>query len=113
MARTLIAKLTTTRAGAEPPLTNVDATAAPDGMYFPWSPTARLAVRTGGTATNVTIDVAQQVDGLAVTDRVVAVAATTPVAEFIGPFPPEYRQADGNVHVNFSSATNATCFVLD
>ncbi|SER95361.1 hypothetical protein SAMN05216188_11860 [Lentzea xinjiangensis] len=113
MARTLIGKLTTTRAGAEPAMTNVDATASPDGMYFPWTPTARLLVKTGGTATNVTIDVATQVDGLDVTDRVVAVAATTPVGEFIGPFGPEYKHADGNVRVNFSSATNATCCIID
>lgn len=113
MARTLIAKHTTTRAGAEPTMTNVDATAAPDGMYFPWTPTGKLLVKTGGTATNVTIDVATDVDGLEVTDRVVAVAATTPVGELIGPFGPEYRQADGNVWVNFSSATNASCCIID
>jgi hypothetical protein len=113
MARTLIAATETTRAGSEPAMTNVDATAAPDGMYFVWTDTARLLVHTTGTATNVTIDVATQVDGLAVTDRVVPVAATTVVGEFIGPFGPEYKQQDGRVYVNFSSATGATVGVID
>lgn len=113
MARTLIARTTVTRAGVEPTMTAVDATAAPDGMYFPWSETAKLLVRTTGTATVVTIDVSTTVDGLAVTDRTASIAATTVVGEFIGPFGPEYRQADGNVHVNFSSATGATVAVID
>lgn len=113
MARTLIAKTTAVRTGIEPGMTNVDATAAPDGMYFPWTPTARLFVKTGGTATNVTVDVFTQVDGLDPANRVVAVQATTPVGKILGPFGPEYRQLDGNVYVNFSSATNASCCILD
>lgn len=113
MARTLIAKTTTVRAGIEPTMTNVDATASPDGMYFPWTPTARLFVKTGGTATNVTVDVAIQVDGLDPANRVVAVQATTPVGKIIGPFGAEYKQSDGSVYVNFSSATNATCCIID
>ncbi|WP_285751994.1 hypothetical protein [Lentzea sp. NBRC 105346] len=113
MARTLIAKIDTTRSGGEPPMTNVDAAASPNGMYFPWTETARLLVQTGGTATNVTVDVATQVDGLDPANRVVAVAATTPVGNIMGPWGPEYRQADGNVYVNFSSATNAKVCVID
>lgn len=113
MARTLIARTETTRAGVEPTMTAVDATASPDGMYFVWSETARLLVRTTGTATVATIDIPTLVDGQAVTDRAVSVAATTAVGEFIGPFGPEYRQSDGRVHVNFSSATGATVGVID
>jgi hypothetical protein len=113
MARTLIAATDTTRAGVEPTMTAVDATAAPDGMYFTWTATARLLVRTTGTATIATIDIPTTVDGQAVTDRAVSVAATTAVGEFVGPFGPEYRQADGTVHVNFSSATGATVAVID
>jgi len=113
MARTLIPTTETTRAGVEPTTANVDATAAPDGMYFVWSETARLVVHTTGTATNVTIDIPTQVDGQAVTDRVVAVAATTAIGEFIGPFGAEYRQSNGQVHLNFSSATGATVAVID
>jgi hypothetical protein len=113
MARTLIAKTTVTRAGVEPAMTNVDAAAAPDGMYFPWSETAKLLIRTTGTATTATIDIPTTVDGQAVADRQVPVAASTTVGEFAGPWGPEYRQADGNVHVNFSSATGATVTVID
>lgn len=113
MARTLIAKTTVTRAGVEPTMTNVDATASPDGMYFPWTPTAKLLVTTGGTATTATIDIPTTVDGQAVTDRQVVMPATTAVCKLIGPFGPEYKQADGNVHVNFSSATNAKVCVID
>lgn len=113
MARTLIAALDTTPAGSEPTMTNVDATASPDGMYFLWTETARLLVTTAGTATNATFDIPVTVDGQAVTDRVVAVQATTPVGKFIGPFSSAYKQVDGRVHVNFSSATAAKVCVID
>lgn len=113
MARTDIAKLTTARTGGEPTMTNVDAAAAPNGMQFDWTPTARLLVQTAGTATNATVDVAVQVDGLDPANRVVAVAATTPVGNIMGPWGPEYRQSDGKVYVNFSSATNAKVCVID
>lgn len=113
MARTEIAKLDTTTAGSEPTMTNVDATAAPDGMQFDWTETARLLVVTAGTATNATFDIPVTVDGQAVTDRVVAVQATTPVGKFIGPFPSSYKQSNGKVHVNFSSATAAKVCVID
>ncbi len=113
MARTSIAVLDTTTAGVEPTMTNVDATAAPDGMQFVWTETARLLVTTAGTATNATFDIPVTVDGQAVTDRVVAVQATTPVGKFIGPFSAAYKQADGKVYVNFSSATAAKVCVID
>ncbi|MDT7783901.1 MAG: hypothetical protein QOF58_2320 [Pseudonocardiales bacterium] len=113
MARTDIAKLTTSRTGGEPTMTNVDAAASPNGMQFDWTPTARLLVQTAGTATNVTVDVFTQVDGLEVANRVAAVAATTPVGNIMGPWGPEYRQADGKCYVNFSSATAAKVCVID
>jgi hypothetical protein len=113
MARTLIAALDTTPSGSEPTMTNVDASASPNGMYFPWTETARLMVVTAGTATAPTFDIPVLVAGQAVTDLVGAVQATTPVGKFFGPFPTAYRQADGNVYVNFSVATAAKACIID
>jgi len=89
-------------------MTAVDAAAAPDGMQVDWSEDLLLLVRTTGTTTTVTIDTPGTVDGLAVADRSVVVPATTAVGMLIGPFGPEYRQSDGKLHLNFSSATGAT-----
>lgn len=113
MARTLIAALDTTPSGSEPTMTNVDASASPNGMYFPWTETAKLLVVTAGTATAPTFDIPVLVAGQAVTDLVGAVQATTPVGKFFGPFPAAYRQVDGSVYVNFSVATAAKACIID
>jgi hypothetical protein len=112
MARTNIARTTAARTGVEPTMTAVDATASPNGMQVDWTENLRLLVKTSGTTTTATIDIPTLVDGQSVTDRAVVVPATTAVGMVIGPFPPEYRQADGKLYVNFSSATGATVTAL-
>lgn len=59
----------------------------------------------------MTVDIPTTVDGQAVTDKTVSVAAGATVVA--GPWGPEYRQADGYVHLNFDSATGMTVGVLN
>jgi hypothetical protein len=60
-----------------------------------------------GASINVTIDVVINVDGLAVTDRVVAVAAG--VRKKIGPFPSNiYNDGNSDILVTFSAVTDVT-----
>lgn len=66
----------------------------------------------GGSICNVTIETPGTVDGLAVADRTVAVAATTGDA-MIGPFPENvYDQADGTINVDFDQVTSVTVAAL-
>lgn len=65
----------------------------------------------GGSPINVTIATPNQVDGLAISDQVVAV--TNAEERFIGPFPPGiYNDSDGYVQVTYSSATSVTVALL-
>lgn len=60
-----------------------------------------------GSSINVTFVTSQTVDGQAVADRVVAVAAGA--AKMIGPFKPsQYNDVDGNVNVTYSAVTTVT-----
>ncbi len=59
---------------------------------------------------NVTLATSQTVDGQAVADRVVAVAAGA--AKMIGPFKPsQYNDVDGFVQVTYSAVTTVTVAV--
>lgn len=112
MARTEITKQVTTRAGAMLALANVDAAASPNGMFYKQATgTERIVIKNADASPHtMTVDIPVTVDGQSVTDRTVNVAAGTTV--IAGPFGSEYRQADGNVHLNFDSATSMTVGVL-
>lgn len=104
MARTALVVQQHVDAGLEPVLTAANAdghqvAAVDDGDY--------LDVRTDDTPCNVTIVTPGSVNGLAITDRVVALGTDEEQRIPIGR--KVYRQADGSVHVNFSAVTNVTC----
>lgn len=70
-----------------------------------------LIVTTGGTTTNVTVTVnnkARPAEGsfprVTLIDTVIAVGANKTV--FIGPFPPAYNDANGDLNIAFSAVTN-------
>lgn len=65
----------------------------------------------GGGSINVTLDIQSTVDGQAVTDRVVAVAAG--VTKFMGPFPTaNYNDGNGRMNVTYSGVTTVTVMVI-
>lgn len=102
MARTLIAAKAVTRAGLDlaSGLTAGDST---NDMYMSNSGKELLFVKnTGGGASVVTLKIAAKVDGQAVTDRTVTVAATTGM-KIIGPFPTEYYGETLNVDLDVST----------
>lgn len=113
MARTAITKTTPTRSGvAITTLTAVDASASPNGMSFVSDGSELVIVKNGDASPHtMTVDIPVTVDGQAVTDKTVTVAAGATV--IAGPFGPEYRQADGTVHLNFDSATSMTVGVIN
>lgn len=114
MARTAITPVAPTRSGVTLPLVAVDAAAAPNGMAFATDGTSLLVVKNADAASHTcTVQVADAAkpDGLAVTGRVITVAAGATV--YAGNFGPEYRQADGSVYLNFDAATSMTVGVLD
>ena len=68
-------------------------------------------VNGGGSPINVTIDTPGSVDGLAVSNLVVAV--TNAEDRLIGPFPTNiYNQSDGKVYVDWSAVTSVTVAAL-
>ena len=83
-----------------------------EGHYFPNNGTTFLLV-TNGSASPIDVTAISQitVEGLAVADLVVAVAAG--VAKLIGPFNPQvYNDVDGNMTVTFSAVTTITCSII-
>jgi|ERR1700716_1352784 len=111
MARTAIVPTLSTMAGVVAAPVAVDASASPNGMSFPAAPRRILRVITTGTLTAVTVQTNASVAGLALTAPVITTGATAQT--YIGPFGQHHTQADGNVYLNFSSATGATVEVID
>ncbi|MDQ3580002.1 MAG: hypothetical protein M3443_20875 [Actinomycetota bacterium] len=113
MARTVITKISPVRAGvAITTLTAVDATASPNGMSYLSDGTELVIIKNADAAPHTaTFDIPTTVDGQAVTDKTVTIAAGATVVA--GPFGPEYRQATGHVHLNFDAATSMTVGVLN
>ncbi|MBP2331236.1 hypothetical protein JOF56_011621 [Kibdelosporangium banguiense] len=112
MARTEIVKQTTTRTGAALGFAAVDAAASPNGMFYRSDGTELIVVKNlDASPHTMTVDIPVTVDGQAVTDKTVTVAAGATVVA--GPYGPEYRQADGSVCLNFDSATSMTVGVLN
>lgn len=104
MARTALTVLQVARTGLTPAYTagNVDGhSIVNDGRVC-------THVKNGsGSSINVTVQTPGTVDGLAVSDLVVAVPAGQ--ERMIGPFPPGvYNQADGTVYVDLSAVTTVT-----
>jgi hypothetical protein len=112
MARTALA--TPTR-GLETgvDLEAVDAVAnLTDGNYVPWHANLMLWVLNGDdTSLTVTVPTPGTVgrSGLAIGDAATTVPATK--HRLIGPFGPEFRQSDGNLHINYSGADASVTIV--
>lgn len=82
------------------------------GDSFPNTGAEFLLVKNGDAAPiNVTLDIKATLDGAAVTDPVVAVAAGATM--LIGPFPRGiYNDANGRVSVGYSAVTTVTVKAL-
>jgi hypothetical protein len=107
MPRTKIVRTTASLAGVE---IGVIAANAVDGMEFQNNGNQVLFVDNGGgTSINVTIDMAPDQFGR---DGSKVVAVPDGEQRFIGPFPPIPYSQDGNVHVDFSAATDVSVGVL-
>lgn len=110
-------ELTVKQASGNTPITDLYASATAldgvNGHQFTYTGKRKLIVNNGsGGSINVTIPTpaSADVDGLAVPDRVVAVAAgkIAVIRDFASAV-----QADGKVYVDFSSVTTVTGVVLE
>ena len=83
-----------------------------EGHYFPNNGATFILVTNGsGSPINVTAVSALVVEGLAVADSVVAVAAGA--TKLIGPFNPTiFNDENGNMMVTFSAVTSVTCSII-
>lgn len=109
MARTALTTQKFTTQGLEATYVTPDAA----GCSFRNSGKQLLHVKNGSASSiNVTLNIGRTVQGQAVTDPVVAVAAGDEM--FFGPFPDDYEQLDGtnNVYVDFSAVTSVTVAAL-
>jgi hypothetical protein len=81
-----------------------------DGSYFVNDGRVIIAVKNTDSGTPVvTFETPNLVDGLAIADLTLTMAAgnVTPDHKLIGPFPPSiYNDAQGRVEVEFSAVTN-------
>lgn len=109
-ARTVVTPQELSRAGITP---TYNAATASDGDAFSNDGHTFVQVlNAAGAPINLTIQTPGTVDGLAVTDRVVAVPATTG-NKMIGPFPTAmYNQSNGQVYLDWSSAASVTFAVV-
>ncbi|MEV0586325.1 hypothetical protein [Nonomuraea sp. NPDC050310] len=115
MARTLIAPTPSSEDGI-----NLEAVDGPaeltDGNSFAWTANRRVWIKNGDDAALTVNFVTPATVGRG--NRAVADGGgAIPAGEhrLFGPFGPEYRQADGTVHFNYSGTTptNVTVAVLD
>lgn len=110
MARTVLTAQPATDAGLTPTYVAADAA---NGMTYRLVPHRILHVLNGsGSALTVTINTPGTVNGLAIADRTITVAAGAPAFIALGSDAP-YAQADGTCYVDFSSATSITVAVID
>jgi hypothetical protein len=110
VARTAITPQKTTAAG----LAVAFEPANVDGNSFRPANGRVLHVRNGsGAAITATLPTPGTVDGLAIADRAITVAAGAHTAISVGPLPGIYGQPDGTVHLDWSSVTTVTVAVLD
>lgn len=103
MARSALTVQTIVKTGIVPSY----AAANVDGNSFANDGNTFHHVKNGsGSSINVTYQTPGTVDDLAVTDRVVAVAAGA--EKMIGPFPPGIYNQSGEVYVDYSAVTTIT-----
>ena len=82
-----------------------------DTFLFPNSGREYVLIKKGAAAVDVTVVTGVVLDGLAVADRTVSVAANED--RLIGPFKPEiYNDTDGKVALQFSAAATISVAVL-
>ena len=88
-----------------PPLT------ASDRFQIPNNGNVQIMVKNGATATIVTVESPSTVDGLAVADRTVTVAANTDAV--LGPYPPSvYNDSDGNLNISFDDVAHVSIVAI-
>lgn len=103
MARSALTLQTVAKTGIVPSYAAANA----DGNSFANDGNTVIHVKNGsGSSINVTLQTPGTVDDLAVTDRVVAVAAGA--EKMIGPFPPGIYNQSGSVYVDYSDVTTVT-----
>lgn len=108
MARTLITPQSATSSGVAE--TYEPANAA--GNSFQLASGRLLRIKNGGgTTCNVTIETSMTVDGLAVAERTIAVAAGTNVSIALGT-KSVYRQTGGVAFIDYDQVTSVTVAVL-
>lgn len=109
MGRTTVTVQDLSRAGVTP---TFNAGTATDGDAFINDGRTMIYVLNTGAETTLTIQTPGTVDGLAVAERTVVVAATTGKSA-IGPFPTSmYNQTDGKVYLGWSQVSGITFAVL-
>lgn len=108
MARSSLTVQDVVRSGLSPSY----ASAEGDGNSFANNGRVVLHAKNGsGGSITVTIQTPGTVDGLAVSDRTVAIPAGE--ERIIGVFPPaDYNQSDGSVYVDYSGVTSLTVAAL-
>ncbi len=110
MARTVLAVQDTALAGLTPVYTAADAV---NGMQFLNDGKTILHIKdTGVGACTVTLTTPAKVGGLDVADPTIVVPATTGDKMSSTLNPTLFNQADGNVYVDFSTATGVTVAAL-
>ena len=88
-----------------PPLT------ASDRFQIPNNGNVQIMVKNGATATVLSVEVAQTVDGLAIADREVTIAANSDAV--LGPFPPSiYNDGDGDLNLSFDDVAHVSIVAI-
>lgn len=109
MARTDLSPQDIVRTGLNPTFSAADG--ANQNAFYNNGQTYLHVKNGGGSSINVTIDTPGVVDGLAVSNLIVAVPNGG--ERLIGPFPSNvYNQPDGRVHIDWSAVSSVTVAVL-
>jgi hypothetical protein len=108
MARTDLTEQVITRAGFDD--TPVAADAANGMAFTPGIKTQILVVYATSNSVTVTVPNPTLVDGHAVASASMVVGTST--TKFMGPWPDSFKQGDGKIYVDFSTATGVTVSLL-
>jgi len=82
-----------------------------DGHAAVITPESRVLIKNGATGLNLTIPTSQTVEGLAVADRVIAIAVNEDYVIRLPDVNP-YLQSGGVVHFDYSDVTNGEIAVV-
>lgn len=109
MPRTNLTSTQISRTGLTPTFGAVD---QPNGNDFlNVDERTYIHVKTGGSATVLTVPTPITIDGLAVADLSVSIGTSS--ERIIGPFPQQYyNQTDGKVYLDWSVGTSVTVAVI-